>query len=375
MRLRAEFKDFMQKKHLEKEKLLDSLRKVEKVEKENWKPPDPWVFANKVNNYVSDLESDIEEAYSSQGYIRERGRRRKRPEPSSPDYFPGLVQASPLFEIVKVDSNKLVSRTIVTRIPLVDLRYYIKIGFQDKVLRAGLIDTGSVGCCIGKHVVDKLRKVLKFKTVKTNSSMTGVNPKLIGNITERVYLDFILENNCIIRQVPFSVVDNDYDVILGHNFLNTYRYKMYWKGDAPFIKLGFSELVRIYIGELGSEVSLYPLNLDNVPKDNSVGVTNSENFVVSFREQDAFIESAPPYELIDPNSPSRIDRNVDSGWEGFSDCLSSLTQCICIILLLFGVAIVFSVYKSQIHSAVVLEHNKTVTCHTQTFYHPKNKTF
>jgi hypothetical protein len=150
---------------------------------------------------------------------------------------------------------------------------------------------------------------------------------------------------------------------------------MYWKGDAPFIKLGFSELVRIYIGELGSEVSLYPLNQDNVPKDNSVGVTNSENFVVSFREQDAFIESAPPYELIDPNSPSRIDRNVDSGWGGFSDCLSSLTHCICIILLLFGVAIVFSVYKSQIHSAVALEHNKTVTCHTQTFYHPKNKTF
>ena len=376
IRLTADYEKYLRmKKNLEKEKLLDSLRKVEKVEKENWKPPDPWVFANKVNNYVSDLESDIEEAYSSQGYIRERGRRRKRPEPSSPDYFPGLVQASPLFEIVKVDSNKLVSRTIVTRIPLVDLRYYIKIGFQDKVLRAGLIDTGSVGCCIGKHVVDKLRKVLKFKTVKTNSSMTGVNPKLIGNITERVYLDFILENNCIIRQVPFSVVDNDYDVILGHNFLNTYRYKMYWKGDAPFIKLGFSELVRIYIGELGSEVSLYPLNQDNVPKDNSVGVTNSENFVVSFREQDAFIESAPPYELIDPNSPSRIDRNVDSGWEGFSDCLSSLTQCICIILLLFGVAIVFSVYKSQIHSAVVLEHNKTVTCHTQTFYHPKNKTF
>jgi len=51
---------------------------------------------------------------------------------------------------------------------------------------------------------------LKFKTVKTNSSITGVNPKLIGDITERVYLDFILENNCIIRQVPFSVVDNDY---------------------------------------------------------------------------------------------------------------------------------------------------------------------
>ncbi len=44
--------------------------------------------------------------------------------------------------------------------------------------------------------------------------MTGVNPKLVGKIIERVYLDFILENNCIIRQVPFIVVDNDYDVTL-----------------------------------------------------------------------------------------------------------------------------------------------------------------
>ncbi len=74
-----------------------------------------------------------------------------------------------------------------------DLRQYIKIRFQDKVLRAGLIDTGSVSCCIGKHVVQKLKKVLKFKTVKTNSSMTGVNPKVIGTITERVYLDFFLK--------------------------------------------------------------------------------------------------------------------------------------------------------------------------------------
>jgi hypothetical protein len=93
-RLTADYERFMQMKQLEKRKLLDSFKKVEKaekvekVEKENWKPPDPWVFANNENIYVSDLESDIEETYSSQGYIRQRGRRRKRPEPSSPDYFP-----------------------------------------------------------------------------------------------------------------------------------------------------------------------------------------------------------------------------------------------------------------------------------------------
>ena len=141
------------------------------------------------------------------------------------------------------------------------------------------------------------------------------------------------------------------------------------------MKLGFSNLIRLYIGELGFEVSLYPLSLDIVPKDNSVGATNSGDFVVSFREQNAFIESAPPYELIYPNSPSRINREVDSDWGELSSCLSSLAQCICAILLIFGVAIVFSVYKSQFHSTVILEHNKTVTCHTKTFYYPKNKTF
>jgi hypothetical protein len=151
--------------------------------------------------------------------------------------------------------------------------------------------------------------------------MTGVNPKVIGKITERVYLDFILENNCIIRQVPFSVVDNDYDVILGHNFLNTYRYKMYWKDERLFMKLGFSKLIRIYIAELGSEVSLYPLSLDNVPKDDSIGAANSGDFIVSFRDQNAFIEFALPYELIDPNSPSRINIEVDSNWGELSSCL------------------------------------------------------
>jgi len=126
--------------------------------------------------------------------------------------------------------------------------------------------------------------------------MTGIYPKVIGKITERVYLDFILENNCIIRQVPFIVMDNDYDAILGHNFLNTYRYKMYWTKERPFMKLGFSNLIRIYIGELGFEVYQCPLSLDNVPKDDSIGVTNFGDFVVTFRDQNAFVESAPPYE-------------------------------------------------------------------------------
>jgi len=84
--------------------------------------------------------------------------------------------------------------------------------------------------------------------------MTGVNPKVEVKITERVFLDFILENYFIIRQVPFSVVDNDNYVILGHNFLTCYRYKMNWKEERPFIKLGFSNLIRIYINELRSEV-------------------------------------------------------------------------------------------------------------------------
>ena len=103
-------------------KELEKVGKVGKVERGNWKPPNPCVYYNKENLYVSDLESDIEETYSSQGYIRQRGKRKKKPDPSSPGYFLGLIQASPLFELVKVDSNQLVSRTIITRIPLVDLR-------------------------------------------------------------------------------------------------------------------------------------------------------------------------------------------------------------------------------------------------------------
>ena len=103
---------------------------------------------------------------------------------------------------------------------------------------------------------------------------------------------------------------------------------------------------------------------------------DSGDFVVTFSEQNAFIESAPPYELIDPNSPTRINREeVSSSWGELSDCLSSLAQCICAILLVFGAAIIFSIYQSKFHSSVILEYNKTVTCNTPTFYHPKNKTF
>ena len=136
------------------------------------------------------------------------------------------------------------------------------------------------------------------------------------------------------------------------------------------MKLGFSNLIRIYIGELGFEVYQCPLSLDNMPTD------DSGDFVGTFSEQNAFIESAPPYELIDPNSPTRTNREEDSSsWGELSDCLSSLAQCICAILLVFGAAIIFSIYQSKFHSSVILEHNKTVTCHTPTFYHPKNKTF
>jgi len=61
-----------------KTKELERVGKVGKVERGNWKPPDPCVYYNKENLYVSDLESDIEETYSSQGYIRQRGKRKKK---------------------------------------------------------------------------------------------------------------------------------------------------------------------------------------------------------------------------------------------------------------------------------------------------------
>jgi len=178
---------------------IEKVGTVEKVEKENWKPPVPWVYSNRENVHVSNLESDIEDTFSSQGYVRHRGRRRKKRDASSPDYFSRLIQALPRFEFVKVYSDKLVSRTIITRILLGDLRYYIKIRFQDGILRACLIDTGSVSCCIGKHVVQKLRRVLKFRTINTKCSITGIDPSKEGTITERVFLEFILENNCILR--------------------------------------------------------------------------------------------------------------------------------------------------------------------------------
>jgi hypothetical protein len=61
-----------------KTKELERVGKVGKVERGNWKPPDPCVYYNKENLYVSDLESDIEETYSSQGYIRQRGKKEEK---------------------------------------------------------------------------------------------------------------------------------------------------------------------------------------------------------------------------------------------------------------------------------------------------------
>ncbi len=85
-----------------------------------------------------------------------------------------------------------------------------------------------------------------------------------------------------------------------------------------------------------------------MPKDESVGATNSEDFVVTFRDQNAFIELDQPYEFIAHNSPSRLIREVDSDWGELSNCLSSLAQSICAILLVFGAAIIFSISYSLI---------------------------
>jgi hypothetical protein len=78
----ADYQELLRLRNAAKKKELETLGKVEKVEKEKWKPPDPWVYSNKENIYVSNLESDKEETHSSQGYIRQRGRRKKKPEPS-----------------------------------------------------------------------------------------------------------------------------------------------------------------------------------------------------------------------------------------------------------------------------------------------------
>jgi len=63
----ADYQKSLTLRNTAKTKALDIFGKVEKVKKENWNPPDPWVYSNKENIYVSDLESDIEETHSSQG--------------------------------------------------------------------------------------------------------------------------------------------------------------------------------------------------------------------------------------------------------------------------------------------------------------------
>ncbi len=79
-----------------------------------------------------------------------------------------------------------------------------------------------------------------------------------------------------------------------------------------------------------------------MPNNNSIGATNSGDFVVTFSDFfNAFIESAPPYKIIDPNSQQRPNREADRDWGELSNCLSSLAQCICAILLVFVADIVF----------------------------------
>ena len=84
------------------------------------------------------------------------------------------------------------------------------------------------------------------------------------------------------------------------------------------MKLGFSNLIRVYVGELDefdSEIKQYPLSQDNILKDNSTDVVNSEDFIVTFSDQNTFIEFAPSYELIDPNRPTRVNREERNGLE------------------------------------------------------------
>jgi hypothetical protein len=86
------------------------------------------------------------------------------------------AQEPPEIEFVKVVEIKLVSKPVKTEIVIADLRTFIRVRFQDGEIRNCLVDTGSVCCCIGSHILKSLKRIMAVIINYSNHYVSDIDP-------------------------------------------------------------------------------------------------------------------------------------------------------------------------------------------------------
>ena len=122
-------------------------------------------------------------------------------------------------------------------VKLADKRHYFIVKFFDSVKRMALYDNGAACCTIHPRFLEELRQHGHVPIEEGNFNIEGFIPNKTRKTNQVAYLDFKLETGHLLKNIPFIIIESNYDVLIGNNLVRAHRWANCWKNSDFYLSL------------------------------------------------------------------------------------------------------------------------------------------
>ena len=205
-------------------------------------------------------------------------------------------------------SNKKIKRTYHIEpvkiseariVKLTDNRNYFYVNFFNAITTMALYDNGAACCAIHPRFLEKIQQHGPVHIKDGNFTIEGFVPNKLSKTDKVAYLDFKLETGHMLKDVPFIVIESNYDVLIGNNLVRAHRWANYWKNDDFYIDVGYNQpLIKTYTRNPFEKMSTTAVSIADITV--YPGTTRTVEFALSdmgsnsirtFKNHDLLVES------------------------------------------------------------------------------------
>jgi hypothetical protein len=150
-------------------------------------------------------------------------------------------------------------------VQLTDNRHYFIVNFFDTVKRMALYDNGAACCTIHPRFLKELQQHGYVPIEDGSFNIEGFIPNKQKKSSQVAYLDFRLETGYLIKNIPFIVIESNYDILIGNNLVRAHRWANCWKNQDYYIDVGSNQpLVPTYCKQQDVAVSTSAVSIADV---------------------------------------------------------------------------------------------------------------
>ena len=150
-------------------------------------------------------------------------------------------------------------------VKLTDNRNYFIVNFFDTIRTMALYDNGAACCTIHPRFLKQLQQHGHVPIEDGNFNIEGFIPNKLSKTSKVAYLDFKLETGYLIKNVPFIVVESNYDILIGNNLVRAHRWANCWRNEDFYIDIGNNQpLVPTYLKNSEEAISTTAVSIADI---------------------------------------------------------------------------------------------------------------